>query len=543
MQRPTPSIASSSRPKPSSSTHAPVTLTKRLLFPHLPPAAPIPHILPDAPPALNTELYDLVALALRAYVTPWWSKITRYDKSFLPEITRVVTVVIRTLDARARAADISPLVFRDLPAAIAQHYADYRSAARKGGSSYAAGGATAHAQLFHALQQHIGVTPEGALEEVYMRTAIDAVLKVCLPEEDWEADPERYIVREIVVKIICADVVPRITQPWFVYKTMLDLLGPAEDILKPPDPRPRRAVPSSSAFPSWHTIVVFFLSTIQTISSTALALIAMYKQAVHTIKTVNTPAPTPKPPSAPAPAFAAADIPSEPTSPTSPVTNTMRPPSPLLLSRSQTSSAAPRSLPSSTAESTQQPSIAAVSPLPPHDLARPLLSLFSELFTLRTRFASNALLVLLSMLTSVTSPFLNRLLPHLLYTRFLCAPFITQVLITSKRALFPNGYPAPPPPDPSPEEELALRAALARRVASILPGPLGTLILGPHPPRTLAALLDPLGSQACNAHLFIVIFDLILLALFPELAVGSGEEVATGDGTDGCGDEVGYMPY
>ena len=50
------------------------------------------------------------------------------------------------------------------------------------------------------------------------------------------------------------------------------------------------------------------------------------------------------------------------------------------------------------------------------------------------------------------------------------------------------------------------------------------LLLGPTQAtreRTLSALLDPFDEQACNAHLFMLIFDLILLALFPEMAVGT----------------------
>lgn len=55
-------------------------------------------------------------------------------------------------------------------------------------------------------------------------------------------------------------------------------------------------------------------------------------------------------------------------------------------------------------------------------------------------------------------------------------------------------------------------------------GPLAPLLLGPtqaEREKTLSALLDPFDEQACNAHLFMLIFDLILLALFPEMAVGA----------------------
>jgi len=61
-------------------------------------------------------------------------------------------------------------------------------------------------------------------------------------------------------------------------------------------------------------------------------------------------------------------------------------------------------------------------------------------------------------------------------------------------------------------------------VMSLGAGPLAPLLLGATPTtreRTLSALLDPFNEQACNAHLFMLIFDLALLALFPEMAVGA----------------------
>jgi hypothetical protein len=240
--RSTPSIASSSRRPPASTrtvTDAPAqgptqhtTLTKRLLFPHLLPDAPIPRLFasPDVTLALESELYDFIALALRAFVNPWWTKLTRYDKEFLPHITYILAHVLRTAEERIRAADFSPLVFRDVPLILNQHYHDYRAAAAKTGSAYAAGGAASLASLFHAQQQHIGVTQEGRLDEVYIRTAIDAVLKALLPEEDWAPETERHIVREVIVMVICKSVAPKLTQGWFIQKLALDLMGRKEAV-------------------------------------------------------------------------------------------------------------------------------------------------------------------------------------------------------------------------------------------------------------------------------------------------------------------------
>lgn len=205
------------------------SLAKRLLFPTLSPDADLPDLLisPDAPRELDLELYDFVALALRAYVIPWWTKITRYDKEFLPEITHVVTSVIRVFETRLTSTDLSPLVFRDLPTLLTQHYGDFRNAQAKLHTSYATGGAANLPQLFHQMQPHMAVSADGQIDEVYLRQAIDHVLKTCLPPEDYEPEVERYVVREIVVKVLTS-VLPRITQPWFIHKTILDLMGPEQ---------------------------------------------------------------------------------------------------------------------------------------------------------------------------------------------------------------------------------------------------------------------------------------------------------------------------
>ncbi|PCH33453.1 hypothetical protein WOLCODRAFT_63269 [Wolfiporia cocos MD-104 SS10] len=211
-----------------------VSLPKRLLFPHLPPEADLPPLLcsPAAEPSLNAELYEFIALALRAYVNPWWTKITRYDKEFLPAISRILATVIRALETRLLTTDLSPLVFRDLPTLLSQHYADFRNAKSKLHTSYASGGAAPLSQLFHQLQPHMAVSPDGRINDVYIRQAVDHLLKVTLPPEDYDPEVERYVVREVILSVLLRSVIPRVMQPWFLHKLMLDHLAPVTNISK-----------------------------------------------------------------------------------------------------------------------------------------------------------------------------------------------------------------------------------------------------------------------------------------------------------------------
>jgi hypothetical protein len=205
------------------------TLAKRLLFPRLGPDAEVPPLLssPNLPPELNAEIYDFIALALRAFVNPWWTKISRYDKEFLVQINQVVTQAIRSLETRLSKVDLSPLVFRDLPTLITQHYDDYRLATAKLNTSYSIGGAASLPQLFHQFQPHMAVSVDGSINEDYLRQLVDFILKACLPPEDYDPDAERYIIREVILKVLLG-VIPRISQPWFIQKLALDLLGPSD---------------------------------------------------------------------------------------------------------------------------------------------------------------------------------------------------------------------------------------------------------------------------------------------------------------------------
>jgi hypothetical protein len=224
--RPAHSIASSAPTK-----SQPQSLARRLL---LPPHSSddLPPLLarsPQAHPELTAELYDFIALALRAYVNPWWTKLTRYDKEFLPHINRIIIHVIRVLEVRIQNTQLESLAFHDLPTLLTQHYVDFRNAQSKLATSYATGGAASLSQLFAQNQPHMAVSSDGTINAEYYRQTVDLILKVCLPLEDYEPEVERVIVREVIVKVLVGAIIPKVTQPWFIQKTMLDLVGPIDD--------------------------------------------------------------------------------------------------------------------------------------------------------------------------------------------------------------------------------------------------------------------------------------------------------------------------
>lgn len=256
----------------------PPSLAARLLF-H---SVPAPLLFP-AVPDLAPELYDLIALALRAHVSPWYSRISRYDRDLLAHLSTLLTTVIRALHARSAAAlpDIPPLVFIDLPVILAQHYRDFRAARLKLGSAYADGGGASLRSLFARVQPHIAFADNGAINVDYYRQVVDHILRLLLPPDDYAPDAERLILTEVVLNLFLNDILPRISHPAFIYCLLLDLVGEVADTTPP----------SSSIFSSFHNFIVAVLSAIQTFSTLCLTLI----HTVSTIKQYQNQHPSPYP--------------------------------------------------------------------------------------------------------------------------------------------------------------------------------------------------------------------------------------------------------
>jgi len=215
-------------------------LARRLLNPPSSLGAPLPPIIPPSPSPgrvsddnrrLNEEIYDLIALALRGYVNTWYHKISPNDKEFLPEISVVIVAAIQGIHQRIESADLNCLFLNDIPALVIQHYHDYRLAREKLHTSYASGGPqesnaqSSLAHMFHNIQSHLAVEPDGQVDDTYLRQAVDHVLRSCLPPQDWASEMERSIIREIIVTLILGSVISRVSQPWFLHSLALSVLG------------------------------------------------------------------------------------------------------------------------------------------------------------------------------------------------------------------------------------------------------------------------------------------------------------------------------
>ncbi|EIW86502.1 hypothetical protein CONPUDRAFT_133921 [Coniophora puteana RWD-64-598 SS2] len=486
---PAPSFASARSPQTSTKTAQP--LANRLLFPSLPPGTPPPPLFTTpCPPELTADAYDLIALALRAHVAPWWSKITRYDKEFLPAITSTLAAVLQALQARVHAADVPQLLYATAPALLAQHWRDWREAQAKAGTGYTTGavGGAARAQVFHGLQPHVALDAQGNVDVEYIRQAVDGVLRLCLPPQDYAPPGERYIVREIVVMIVLRVLFPRLTEPWFIDRILLNVLGPPRDsvVQKATDPSP-----ASSPSPwSFANLIVFVLSAVQAISAAGLAITTAYRQAKLTISRVNGPS---------------------------------RAPSPAKLQRSRSAPATPTP-PGSVDSSFELPH----PPLPrsqPRGHARQCLRAAAEIINARTRLTASLLIALIDVPCTLFESFADRFLAYMLTEHVLSAPTLHTILLTTKRTVFPPA-PAQPEPPPTAAEQAHAHAQLVARLVEAVPRPASALLFGARPGEGVEEALEALSDRAANAHLLMMFLDAVLVALFPEMG---GEVVGVSD--------------
>lgn len=123
------------------------------------------------------------------------------------------------------------------------------------------------------------------------------------------------------------------------------------------------------------------------------------------------------------------------------------------------------------------------------DFATCLVFALSEVFSLRDRSASNAILTTIQFITRFFHSFLDRsvrslydtsapteanrilfrLLTFVLLTSVLTEQRIFMTIKLAKSNLFPNGYPGPPPVIPTAEEQIVIREQLVCQVERRIP--------------------------------------------------------------------------
>ncbi|EJT99068.1 hypothetical protein DACRYDRAFT_56497 [Dacryopinax primogenitus] len=259
-------------------------LYRRLLFPSLLQATLPPAVFLHGTPELDVATYELIAVILRSHVTPWYARLTR-DRTFVPQVSAVIVHLLKEIEGRVLAADLPLLVYTTLPALVEQHYADYRAARLR----HSLSSSSSISDCFTALQPHVALSPNStSVNTEYIRQAIDHVLKTCLLEEDWEAESERTIVREVLAGPVLGGVLPRLAQPWFLFGLLLSAVGKGTGP-KVPVSRVHLNVASSNRYQdqpvakppvtSMRQMLVLFINTLHSLTS-VLHSVVSFLQAI-----------------------------------------------------------------------------------------------------------------------------------------------------------------------------------------------------------------------------------------------------------------------
>ncbi|GAA5823038.1 hypothetical protein JCM11251_007462 [Rhodosporidiobolus azoricus] len=437
----------------------PAALHQRILFtPSSPPSTQILHS--PAHETLDPLILDFIALTLRAYVTPWYNGgISRDpDKAFLGAVTSILVHVIQALEVRLSALDWTELLVADIPAVLAQHYRDWDVAVEKAQT----GGAhnLNPEQLFHRLQPHLAIR---------LITPIELS-----PSEAEQARPE-------VDKLYLRTLVDH----------LLKLLLPPADYRADTERAIVREVLVGVVFGSVFNRVAqpWFLHGI--IAKQLEAREGARKEAESSQSA--------------APSYS---------------------------SSLDKLIASLYSLPSIAAVTwstfTALSRLATLTAVPPHYSSQPplhtgLLSLIVAILPSSTFLTQ--IIHYLSLPFTFFASFIDALFFHFVTTRVATARTVEVVLEGAMIGMFPNdGWPAPKEDDPDEEgqEDLRLRCEVA--VARALPAALPSLVaIDPpipdeDPHLTLSRyLLRPLSSHVANVHLLVLIVDLMVSKVFPEL--------------------------
>ncbi|KDE09459.1 hypothetical protein MVLG_00361 [Microbotryum lychnidis-dioicae p1A1 Lamole] len=450
----------------------PVPLHQRILYPSPSPHGPRPPRILHA--AAHTELdpliLDLIALICREHVLSWYSSISRDpERAFVQQVTSILVHVIQALEVRLAHVDCVQLLAVDLPALLETHVRDWDQATEKAHTGHAHN--FDRDNVFHLLQPHIAVTLQTTsgtgkgttqvrVDPTYLRALVDHLLRLLLPPEDYRAETERAITREIIVNVILGNVFNRVAQPWFVYSAITKIIVAQKSshvATRAPD-KPPITTPS---------LPDRILTTISSIPPVFRALSTSLSTLYHT--TVS-------------------------------------------------------------------------SPVPPHyrhqpPLASPWISFLLVLLPSSPLLAQ--VTHYLSLLLSLFSSFIASLTFYLINNKLCTGDLVKTVLESTTQALFPNGHSPPKEPDPNEAQQEEIKKGCEEAIAGVLPKVAVRMLVplsGVGADKSSSAedelararalarhLMRSLDSHVANVHLFVLVLDLIVGRVFPELVVPTEE--------------------
>ncbi|KAG0199882.1 hypothetical protein BGX28_006907 [Mortierella sp. GBA30] len=209
---------------------APYPQYLRILFPkNIQQREPVPQLLAHPHPDLDAEAYHFLALLVRDFIQTWYSSFSS-DSQFVTSIVDIVIYIARELERRSQEVDWVELLLQDVPEVLRRHYIDYRQAAQKIETAYAPNQTIE--SIFHGLQPHFALSDGEESEKEYLRQIADELLRVLLPETEYQSDCVRWLVREILCSLVLRSLVEILTEPDmvnYIVNTLLVDFEPSDE--------------------------------------------------------------------------------------------------------------------------------------------------------------------------------------------------------------------------------------------------------------------------------------------------------------------------
>ncbi|KAF9947417.1 hypothetical protein BGZ65_008821, partial [Modicella reniformis] len=183
----------------------------RVLFPRqVQLREPVPQLLRQPLPDLDAEAYHFLALLVRDFIQTWYTSFSS-DPQLVTSIVNVVIDIACKLERRCQEVDWVGLLLQNVPEVLKRHYMDFRQAAQKMETAYAPNQTIE--SLFHGLQPHFALRDGEESEMEYLRQLSDELLRVLLPEGEYQSDCIRWLVREILCCVVLRSLVEILTEP------------------------------------------------------------------------------------------------------------------------------------------------------------------------------------------------------------------------------------------------------------------------------------------------------------------------------------------
>ncbi|KAA1084309.1 hypothetical protein PGT21_024032 [Puccinia graminis f. sp. tritici] len=189
-------------------------------------------------------LEQLSQLAIKLFILTWYSPLTNSPtpKLHQPFIRHINTIITTSkLSCQTNTNTIINLLLLQLPLTINRHL-EYIQTIQALTTTEQHDFNTLFIQLHPhpALIKTTTTTTTVTVSPSYLRLLIEAILKILLPKNDYDSEPERLIIRETILNLLLLPLFTTLSQPAQIHRLLLSNLSP------PNHPAPSPPLPQDS---------------------------------------------------------------------------------------------------------------------------------------------------------------------------------------------------------------------------------------------------------------------------------------------------------